>query len=50
MKTREDMVYDFMLALANNPEILAGANYKEEYAAVIYEYATALANKYIGIE
>jgi hypothetical protein len=50
MKTREDMVYDFMLALTNNPEILAGADYKEEYAAVIYEYATALANKYIGIE
>lgn len=50
MKTRQEMVYDFMLALANNSEIFSGANYKEEYAAVIYEYATALANKYIGVE
>jgi hypothetical protein len=50
MKTKEDMVYDFMIALASNNEIFAGTNYKEEYAAVIYEHAVALANKYIGVE
>jgi len=50
MKTREDMVYDFMIALATNDEVFASTNYKEEYAAVIYEHAVALANKYIGIE
>ena len=49
MKTREELILDFMLALTGNPSV---TNDFEEYdikesADYIYTYATFLADKYL---
>ena len=45
MKTRLEMIYDFMLALAANPSTLEGTT--EEAASFIYRQAEALVDEFV---
>jgi hypothetical protein len=42
MKTRQEMIYDFMLALAANSDMTEGETVKD-----IYNFAASLADAYI---
>ena len=55
MKTRQEMIYDFMLALAPNSAMwedaileIEGEVCPEDVADVIMAYATALTDAYLG--
>lgn len=48
MKTRQEMIYDFMLALAANMDMTSNKNSYENAAVVIYQQAEALADIYLG--
>jgi hypothetical protein len=43
MKTRQEMIYDFMLALAANPDMT-----NCEPTEVIYKFAATLADEYLS--
>lgn len=45
MKTRQEMIYDFMVALASNAEMTQAED--ERAASNIYKLAAALADKYL---
>jgi hypothetical protein len=45
MKTRQEMVYDFMVALAANPEMTPAVLVPEAIAEAILAQANALADK-----
>lgn len=54
MKTRSEMIYDFMLALSANPNILPDPREHQmipeeasEVYGVVYELAAVLADKYL---
>lgn len=44
MKTRAELILEFMLALAQNDAFFAGA---EDDPQIVYEYAEAFADKYL---
>lgn len=45
MKTREEMIYDFMLALCANPEMTPNALQPHVIADCIFEQASSLVTK-----
>lgn len=45
MKTRQELILDFMLALAQNDSFCAGA---EDDPQLIYEYACKFVDVYLG--
>lgn len=47
MKTRNEMIYDFMIALSSNPEQTISGTAYEKTAEWIYHLAYELANKYL---
>ena len=52
MKTRQELILDFMLALTSNPSITNDRNEFDSYniretADYVYTYATFLADKYM---
>ena len=53
MKTRQEMIYDFMVAIASNPDFLPNPDYSypsEIFDAIVketYDMAAALADKYL---
>jgi hypothetical protein len=47
MKTRQEMVYDFMLALAGNPEYAYPNEQYDEDAITIHTVACELADAYL---
>jgi len=49
MKTRTEMIYDFMLALAANMDMTANRDSYENSAVVIFQQAQALADAYLEI-
>ena len=49
MKTRTEMIYDFMLALASNMDMTANRVSYEDAAVVILQQAQALADAYLEI-
>lgn len=44
MKTRQEMIYDFMVALASNPNLATGITTPE----MLWKLASALADEYLG--
>jgi len=49
MKTRQEMIYDFMIALCSDLEyIRSQTNSAQEGADLLYLYACYLADKYLG--
>jgi hypothetical protein len=49
MKTRTEMIYDFMLALAANMDMTANNDSYENSAIVILQQAEALTDAYLEI-
>jgi hypothetical protein len=47
MKTRQEMIYDFMLATVTNPDIAQQCDSKLEFAKLIYEVAENLTDKFL---
>jgi hypothetical protein len=47
MKTRQEMIYDFMLALASNPKVIDEEDLVEDAANWVYQLAESLANEYL---
>jgi len=45
MKTKDEMIYDFMLALASNPKL--DSDLISDIADDVYRVAEALADKYL---
>jgi hypothetical protein len=56
MKTKEEMIYDFMLALAQNPKVIKpiekdeeiSPSYYDSYASDLYEFAKNMALVYLN--
>jgi hypothetical protein len=46
MKTRYEIIYDFMLALSSNNYIREVSGNAEDFAESVYEHAQKLADKY----
>jgi hypothetical protein len=44
MKTRQEMIYDFMVALSGNPSLATGVTTPE----MLWKLASALADEYLG--
>ena len=49
MKTRSELIYDFMLALSSNMDMTANRDSYENSAVVILQQAQALADAYLEI-
>jgi hypothetical protein len=48
MKTRQELILDFMLSLASNPAMVASDTYNmKEDAEYIYTYASFLVDRYL---
>ena len=47
MKTRQEMIYDFMLATVTNADIAEQCDSKLEFAELIYEVSQRLADKFL---
>jgi len=47
MKTRDELIYDFMLALAQNPQFFTEEMGDEQCAEAVYQMASRLAFKYL---
>jgi hypothetical protein len=56
MKTRQEMIYDFMLALAANPQVIKPLenndeitpNYYDVYASDLYSFAAEMSDVYLN--
>ena len=52
MKTRTEMIYDFMLALSSNSQILVGADEvdlsNKQAAEFVYRFAEAMVDRYFA--
>jgi len=47
MKTRQEMIYDFMLATASNPNVIHEDDSTQEVAEWIYRLAESLVDEYL---
>jgi hypothetical protein len=47
MKTRQEMIYDFMLALASNPSVIDEDDSIQDASEWVYMLANSLANEYL---
>jgi hypothetical protein len=47
MKTRQEMIYDFMVALASNPAYYTEGAKMDTASKELYVMASALANEYL---
>jgi hypothetical protein len=47
MKTRQEMIYDFMLATVTNPDIAEQCDSKLEFAKLIYSVSERLADQFL---
>ena len=54
MKTRQEMIYDFMLALSSNPSVIpdilankGGDLHTDEVVYWVFEFSTMMADKYL---
>jgi hypothetical protein len=47
MKTRPEMIYDFMVALASNPELVEMTGSPDAFAEYVHKYASALAQQFL---